>query len=136
MIPKGGHNLPTSILGDSLLWKKAQKNLRKKKTSETINKAIPQRKPSSVIEVCKPCTAPSREISRHHWIITSIRVTAPNINNTIESRWNHETIPVVRYKPPRDPNIGQGDSSTIWYGWHMRFDICKKGELLILKLKI
>jgi hypothetical protein len=29
--------------------KKAQKNLRKKKTSETINNSIPQRKPNSTI---------------------------------------------------------------------------------------
>ena len=50
-IPNGGHSLPTSMLGDKLLWKNAQKNLKKKKTSDTINKAIPHRKPSSVIEV-------------------------------------------------------------------------------------
>merc|ERR1719357_179122 len=46
--------------------KKAQKNLKKKKTSDTIKRAIPHRKPNSVMEVCRPCTAPSREISRHH----------------------------------------------------------------------
>jgi|TARA_B110001452_G_scaffold261310_1_gene259970 hypothetical protein len=54
LIPKGGHNLPISTLGDNLLWKKAQKNLKKKKISDTINNAIPQRKPSSVIDVCRP----------------------------------------------------------------------------------
>jgi len=54
IIPNGGHRLPISTLGDSLLWKKAQKKLKKKNTSDTINKAIPQRKPSSVIEVCSP----------------------------------------------------------------------------------
>ena len=31
LIPKGGQTDPTSILGDKLLWKKAQKNLTKKK---------------------------------------------------------------------------------------------------------
>ena len=29
LIPKGGHTAPTSILGDKLLWKNAQKNLTK-----------------------------------------------------------------------------------------------------------
>ena len=42
-MPYGGHIEPTSILGDKLLWKNAQKNLKKKKISETINKIIPQR---------------------------------------------------------------------------------------------
>jgi hypothetical protein len=50
-IPTGGHSFPSSTLTASLLWKKAQKNLRKKKISETINKIIPQRRPNSTIEV-------------------------------------------------------------------------------------
>jgi len=37
----------------------------------------------------------------------------PTKNNSIDSKWNQETIPVVRYRPPKDPNIGQGDSSTM-----------------------
>jgi len=47
LMPVGGHNVPTSTFGDSLLWKKAQKNDIKKNTSETINRTIPQRIPSS-----------------------------------------------------------------------------------------
>ena len=114
LIPKGGQIDPTSILGDKLLWKKAQKNLTKKKISETINNAIPHRNPNSTIEVCNPWIAPSRLISRHHWIITSINIIIPNKNKTIEFKWNQETIPVVRYNPPTAPNNGHGDSSTIW----------------------
>jgi hypothetical protein len=45
VIPKGGHNIPTSLVGASLLWKKAQKKEKKKRTSEVINKIIPQRRP-------------------------------------------------------------------------------------------
>ena len=112
-MPKGGHSLPISTLGDSLLWKKAQKNLKKKKISETINNAIPQRKPSSVIDVCSPWIAPSREISRHHWVIIKINNTKPRKNKDMEFRWNQETIPVVKKRPPNEPNKGQGDSSTI-----------------------
>ena len=114
LIPKGGQIDPISTLGDKLLWKNAQKKLTKKKTSEIMNRAIPQRSPSSTIEVCKPCIAPSRLISRHHWIITINNNVIPNIKRNISFKWNHETIPVVKYKPPTAPNRGQGDSSTIW----------------------
>ena len=85
-----------------------------KKISETINKAIPHRNPNSVMEVCNPWIAPSREISRHHWIITRPKSNKPIKNKFIEFKWNQETIPVVRYNPPIDPNKGHGDSSTIW----------------------
>ena len=122
-MPNGGHNEPTSTVGANLLWKNAQKNLTKKNTSDTINRAMPQRRPSSTIDVWRPWIAPSREISRHHWIITNINVNIPKKKRLIEFMWNHDTIPVVRYKPPIEPNIGQGDSSTIWYGWHIMFDI-------------
>lgn len=47
--PNGGQTPPNSTLGASLLWKKAQKKLKKKNTSETINNSIPQRKPNSTI---------------------------------------------------------------------------------------
>ena len=93
--------------------KKAQKNLKKKKNSDTINNALPQSKPSSVIDVCSPWIAPSREISRHHWVIIEINNTKPRKNKDMEFRWNQETIPVVKKRPPNEPNKGQGDSSTI-----------------------
>lgn len=41
----GGQIPPVSIEGVKLLWKKAQKKEKKKKTSETINSTIPIRKP-------------------------------------------------------------------------------------------
>lgn len=59
LIPVGGQHLPNSTVGAKLLWKKAQKKERKKKISETMNKIIPQRNPSSTIEECKPWKAPS-----------------------------------------------------------------------------
>lgn len=45
---------PSSIVGDSLEWKNAQKNDTKNNTSDTINKIIPHRKPFVTIFVCKP----------------------------------------------------------------------------------
>lgn len=44
-IPTGGHILPTSTVGTNALWKKAQKNEKKKHTSDNINKIIPSFNP-------------------------------------------------------------------------------------------
>ena len=41
----GGQIDPSSGVGASLLWKKAQKNEKKKATSEVINRIIPRRRP-------------------------------------------------------------------------------------------
>lgn len=46
IIPKGGHSCPISILGAKDEWKYAQKKEKKNKISDTINKIIPNRKPS------------------------------------------------------------------------------------------
>lgn len=63
----GGHKLPISILGDRLLWKKAQKKEIKKKTSDKIKNNIPNFNPFSTHFVWNPWKEASREISRHHW---------------------------------------------------------------------
>jgi hypothetical protein len=44
-IPVGGQVDPSSIVGDNLVWKNAQKNDTKNNTSDTINKFIPHRNP-------------------------------------------------------------------------------------------
>ena len=54
LIPEGGHEAPTSTFGLSDAWKKAQKNARKKKTSEEMNNTIPKRMPLSTFPVCFP----------------------------------------------------------------------------------
>jgi hypothetical protein len=53
-IPAGGQFIPISIAGESLLWKNAQKNERKKKISETINKIIPIFSPFITTLVWRP----------------------------------------------------------------------------------
>lgn len=53
-IPKGGQYIPISIVGANLLWKNAQKKEKKNKTSDRINKIIPQRKPVVTTEVWRP----------------------------------------------------------------------------------
>jgi len=45
IIPEGGQVKPISLIGASLEWKNAQKKEKKNKTSEVINKIIPQRIP-------------------------------------------------------------------------------------------
>lgn len=45
VIPVGGQEQPNSGVGASLEWKNPQKNAKKKRTSEIINKIIPRRSP-------------------------------------------------------------------------------------------
>ena len=53
-MPAGGHVVPSSTAGVSLLWKKAQKNEKKNRTSEVINRIIPHCRPVTTREVCSP----------------------------------------------------------------------------------
>lgn len=76
-IPLGGQINPISIEGANLLWKNAQKKEIKKKTSEVINKIIPQRNPMETESECLPWKVPSRVISRHHWYIVIIVIKIP-----------------------------------------------------------
>jgi hypothetical protein len=47
--PLGGHIIPMSQLGDRLLWKNAQKNEKKKRTSDKIKRIIPHRNPETTM---------------------------------------------------------------------------------------
>jgi len=115
--PSGGQEDPTSILGDRAEWKKAQKNDKKKNTSEVINNNIPQRRPANTIIVWSPWNAPSRETSRHHKKEVILRVKILKTNNAILFIWNHDTSPVVTPSLKKEAKIGQGDSSVRWKGW-------------------
>ena len=50
----GGQVDPSSVVGDSLEWKNAQKNYMKNRISDTINRIIPHRRPIVTIFVCNP----------------------------------------------------------------------------------
>ena len=113
-MPIGGQVDPNSILGDNLLWKKAQKNEKKNITSEQIKSNIPQRSPVSTIRVCIPWYVPSREISRHHWYITNIINTSLHLISVTLFEWNQDTSPVVRPRAEMALIKGQGDISTKW----------------------
>lgn len=92
-IPVGGQIDPISETGDKLLWKKAQKNEMKNRTSEVIKRIIPHRKPTTTNIVWCPWNVPSREISRHHWNIVINKMEVPNSNNIGDDFWNIYTIP-------------------------------------------
>lgn len=72
VIPVGGQVHPKSGVGAKLLWKKAQKKAKKKRTSEAINRIIPHRRPRVTGVVWWPRNVASRTTSRHHWSIVAI----------------------------------------------------------------
>jgi len=82
-IPIGGHITPISIAGDKLLWKKAQKKLKKNKTSETINKRNPIFRPATAAFVWKPWNVASLTTSFSQTNIQRITTNKPNNNNII-----------------------------------------------------
>jgi hypothetical protein len=51
LIPTGGQQHPSSGVGANLLWKNAQKNAKKKHTSDKINNSIPYRSPLATYDV-------------------------------------------------------------------------------------
>lgn len=115
--PAGGHWRPISIAGANLLWKKAQKKEKKNRTSDVIKRIIPQRSPLATIRVWRPWKAPSRLMSRHHWMQVKTRIAAPNVNRSILNVWNHFTMPVVIVRAAIAPVSGQGLWSTKWKAW-------------------
>lgn len=72
--PVGGQLQPNSGAGANLLWKNAQKNAKKKRTSEAMKRIMPHRNPLETNEVWKPIYVPSRITSRHHCSIVK-RIT-------------------------------------------------------------
>jgi hypothetical protein len=66
IIEEGGQDWPNSIVGEILLWKKAQKKDTKNNTSEAMNKTIPVFNPFMTKLEWFPWVVPSRWISRHH----------------------------------------------------------------------
>jgi len=116
LIPTGGQQQPNSGVGESLLWKNAQKNAKKKHTSETMNNNIPYRNPFITYEVWCPKKVPSRITSRHHWIIDKIISVTPINIHEYPWPWNHLVRPVVNKKAPAAEVSGQGLGSTKWNG--------------------
>lgn len=116
IIPVGGHLHPSSGVGASLLWKKAQKKAKKNKISDAINNTIPHRSPFVTKDVWCPRKTLSRTTSRHHWIIVNKIISKPKIKQVVPYLWNHEVRPIVKINAPKEPVIGHGLNSTRWNG--------------------
>ena len=83
-IPTGGQNEPREGDGARLEWKKAQKKEKKKATSEIINISIPALRPVVTKEVWCPNEVPSRDMSRHHWIMVKRTTVIPPVRQMID----------------------------------------------------
>lgn len=111
-IPMGGQDDPSDGAGASLLWKKAQKNEKKKATSETIKRIIPIRRPRITGDVWWPRVVLSRVTSRHHWNIVKFVMVSPVMRQRVVLVWNQIVRPQVRERAPVAAVRGQGLSST------------------------
>lgn len=116
IIDCGGHDWPSSIVGEILLWKNAQKNEMKKNTSDVMNKIIPVFSPFITMFEWFPWLVDSRWISRHH-------IYAIKIVNKIDSVIIGFLIlfildsPVsIRHIAVFDAMSGHGLCSTRWNG--------------------
>jgi len=112
VIPAGGHTAPISILGLSLLWKKAQKKEKKNRTSETINSTTPNRIPFLKGVVWNPWKVASRITSRHQLNIVKSTNNKPIKIPIIEENLNQKANPAARQKAPNLPVIGHGEGFT------------------------
>ena len=65
-VAKGGHTSPMSKVGETLLWKNAQKKAIKNRASLKINISIPIFNPSCTFLEWSPNITASRPTSRHH----------------------------------------------------------------------
>jgi len=114
LIPVGGHVIPISGVGESALWKKAQKNEKKNIISDMINKMKPIFSPWVTIEVCMPKKVASRIISRHQRVNINKVSNNPKAVVVNLSPWNQQTSPVVMIKALIAALIGHGLRSTMW----------------------
>ena len=119
LIENGGHDCPNSIVGEILLWKKAQKKDTKNNTSEAINKIIPVFKPFITCIEWFPCVDPSKWMSRHHENATR-RIIVNEIKDSFILILFIRTNPdKTIHKAPLEAKIGHGLMSTRWKGLNL-----------------
>jgi hypothetical protein len=113
---KGGQIPPSSTPGNQHLWKKAQKNLKKKKTSEIIIKNIAIYIFLATTELWKPLK--DSIITSHHQNIKTNNKTAIDnkINWKVTNWWKYKTVFNNKHKIAKEVIIGQGLRSTKWKG--------------------
>jgi len=114
VIPKGGHVKPIYSVGESLLWKNAQKNEKKNKISEVMKRIIPHRSPLITTCVWSPWKVLSRVTSRHHIYEINNKEDRPSRNKLWLFNENHFDRPVATIKVAKDAKRGQGLWSIRW----------------------
>jgi hypothetical protein len=112
-----GHVDPNSVVGDTLLWKNAQKNHTKNRISDTINRIIPHRSPFVTLFVCNPLYVPSRVTSRHHWIMVNTVIIVPIPGRLSSYFLNYLISPIYIVIAPMAAVSGHGLLFTLWNGW-------------------
>jgi hypothetical protein len=118
-IPIGGQLAPNSTVGESALWKYAQKIAKKNKASEIINIATPILRPFCTANVWLPKYVPSEITSLNHNDILAINRTnvAGNHNPDASNPCMFETADVVKVNKLIHVKRGQGEGETRWKGW-------------------
>lgn len=117
-IPKHGHFCPIKISGDKDVWKKAQKNETKKKTSDVINKSIPSFNPLITSLVWRFSNVDSRIMSRHHLHAMEIIKNKLKYKKKFLEEMLLNVFAVVKtvLNNWKDAKIGQGLGDTRWNG--------------------
>lgn len=118
-MPIGGQWVPISTLGDTALWKYAQKIPKKKRASDIIKRATPIFKPLCTARVWDPKYVPSVIISLNQNDIDAIKLSNPTNKPYIANikPWKLNTAVVVTVNREKLVNIGHGDGDTRWKGW-------------------
>lgn len=114
----GGHSCPNSIVGEILLWKNAQKNATKNKTSDVMNNNIPSCNPLFTFFVWFPCLIVSFEMSIHHIIAVSTVVIVASCNVILILVYTQMIVELVTKNALTDAINGHGLFSTMWYKWN------------------
>lgn len=118
LIAFGGHSCPSSIVGEILLWKNAQKNATKNKISDVINSSMPSCSPLFTFFVWFPCLIASFEMSIHHMIAVSIVAIVASCSVILILVYIQIIVELVTRNAQIDAISGHGLFSTIWYKWN------------------
>lgn len=115
-IPRGGHLAPNSIVGDSALWKNAQKIPKKNNASDIINKATPILSPFWTAKVWFPKYVPSDITSLNHNDMDNIKAIKARIKLLIPilKFWNANIALYVKANKDKLVFKGQGLGDTKW----------------------
>jgi len=116
VITVGGQFCPSSMVGEILLWKKAQKKETKNRISEVINRIIPVLRPFMTCLGCSPCSEASRWTSRHQvYLMMMVRISATKGRDFVVL-FIKIRAEDTKARAPFEARMGQGLMVTKWKG--------------------